>query len=135
MVGILADVDIEGHVAVLLRLLHQEPWRELWLAIDVASYDFQRLGLPREAPDAVVWRLCQEREIVLVTGNRNADEPDSLEATICAENHASCLPVLTLADPKAVLADHGYAEGVASRLLDVFFDIENLRGTGRLFLP
>jgi hypothetical protein len=135
MAGILADVDIEGHVAILLRLLHREPWRELWLAMDVPAYDFQRLGLPREAPDAAVWRLCQAQDIVLVTGNRNAEEPDSLEVTIRAENHARCLPVLTLADPKAVLADRWYAERVASRLLDVFYDLENLRGTGRLFLP
>jgi hypothetical protein len=59
---------------------------------------FAEVGLDREAPDSAIWHLCQEQQYVLVTGNRNADGPDSLHATIVAHNSPKCLPVLTVGD-------------------------------------
>ena len=65
---------------------------------------FERLGLPYNTSDRDLWQLCQQREIVLLTANRNDEGPNSLEATIRTLNAPSSLPVLTIADPELVLA-------------------------------
>ena len=44
--------------------------------IEVES--FERLGLPYNTSDRDLWQLCQQREIVLLTANRN-DEGPSLD--------------------------------------------------------
>jgi len=43
--------------------------------------------------------------------------------------------VLTLADAERVMADRAYAEQVAEALLEFLFKIDDIRGTGRLYLP
>jgi hypothetical protein len=76
----------------LLGRLESAYWRDLWLSLNLSVHTFQDLGLPRDVSDAVVWHTCQQQEVVLVTGNRNRDGPDSLEATIQKENtpHTAC---------------------------------------------
>ena len=64
--------------------------------------------------DRDLWQLCQQREIVLLTANRNDEGPNSLEATIRTLNASSSLPVLTIADPELVLASRDYAERCGS---------------------
>jgi len=108
--GILADANCEGHLALLLRLF-QEGWRH------------------------GVWEACQREQVILLTANRNDDGPDSLEATIQQHNTPASLPVFTLANEQRVLRDRLYAEAVADRLLELLFDIDSYRGTGRLYLP
>jgi hypothetical protein len=68
-------------------------------------------------------------------GNRNAEGPESLEATIRQENTDGSLPVLTIAEPVLILSDRAYAEGVAERLLGVIIDLDKLRGLGRIYQP
>jgi hypothetical protein len=72
---------------------------------------------------------------VLLTSNRNADGPDSLEATIRAENQPDSLPVITISNHERVLQDRQYAERVAESLLDYLERIDEVRGTGRLYVP
>ncbi len=67
--------------------------------------------------------------------NRNQRGPDSLEAVIRAENQPDSLPVMTIGDADRVLEDRLYAEKVAERLLDYLMRIDELRGTGRLYVP
>jgi hypothetical protein len=43
--------------------------------------------------------------------------------------------VLTIADADRVMLDRTYAEAVAVKVLDFLQDLENLRGTRRLFVP
>jgi hypothetical protein len=93
------------------------------------------LGLADDATDAQVWQACQENEIVLITGNRNAEGPESLEMTLRKHNDQQRLPVLTLADQDRIIRDRSYAETAVRRLLEILFDLDNLRGTGRLYLP
>ena len=83
----------------------------------------------------MIWRLCQAEPLVLITGNRNLDRPDSLEAVIRSENQPDSLPVVTLANIERLARDHRYAEAVAERILDYLMRIEELRGSGRLFAP
>ena len=79
---------------------------------------FADVGLSRDAKDVEVWRLCQERQLLLVTANRNKEGDDSLEATIQTENTATSLPVLTLADAEKIRHSRTYAEQVVLRLLE-----------------
>jgi hypothetical protein len=93
------------------------------------------VGLPLDASDALIWRTCQREELVLITGNRNHEGPDSLEATIRNENQEDSLPVITISDTGRMLQDRLYAEKVAERLLDYLMRIDEVRGTGRLYVP
>jgi len=69
-----------------------------------------------------------------VTNNRNEDDAESLQATISARNTLDSLPVLTIADTERLRSSRDYAERVAESLLDVLLRIDELRGTGRLYL-
>jgi hypothetical protein len=131
----MADHNIEGHFVVLLRIWTSEAWKSVWesLACEVAS--FTRLGIPYDTSDRDLWQLCQQYEIVLLTANRNDAGPDSLEATICALNEPTSLPVLTIADPPLIFASRSYAERVAIQVLEYLLELDNFRGVGRLFVP
>lgn len=135
MWGIVADANCVGHFQLVLRLLHDESRRELWHFLNLAVLTFEDLGLAPDVSDRDVWHACQQREVVLITTNRNAVGPDSLEEVIQSNNQPESLPVITLANPERLRRDRAYASDVADRLLDYLFDIDNVRGTGRLFLP
>lgn len=133
--GILPDANCEGHFHALLRALHDEERREFWHYLNLAVLNFEDLGLSVDASDRSLWEQCQQHDVILITGNRNAAGPDSLEATIQACNTAVSLPVLTLANVERIRRDRQYAVEVADRLLDNLFSIDDFRGTGRLYLP
>jgi hypothetical protein len=118
MRGILADINAEGILTVLVRIWESGTWREFWHDLGLSIQDFDDLGLPLDSSDRVIWRTCQDQSLVLITGNRNADEPDSLELVIRIENKAASLPVVTLANSERVLNDRIYAEKTAEKLLD-----------------
>ncbi len=122
-------------MAILRLILEGAEWGSIWAELALPILTFPDMGLDREAPDAVIWRLCQARGLILLTGNRNDDGPDSLESTIRNENSLDSLPVLTLADVEAVRRSRAYAERVVEKLVDYLVNVENYRGTGRLYLP
>jgi len=122
-------------VELLVKLMSGEPWQEFWEDLRIPALQFPDVGLAPDVGDSAVWHLCQTQELVLITGNRNARGPDSLEATIRRHNAASCLPVLTLADPEQVFHSREHADRVIDRLLDFLTRVDDLRGTGRLYLP
>jgi hypothetical protein len=135
MPAIMADHDIEGQVRALLRLLTSAAWSEVWHGLAMRVESFASLGLPENTPDASLWQFCQTRQIILITGNRNKAGPEALEAVIEQNNTPTSLPVLTIGSPPRVLSSREYAERVATRLLEVLLDVEQYRGTGRLYLP
>jgi hypothetical protein len=135
MPAIMADHDIEGQVRALLRLLTSAAWYEVWHGLAMRVESFATLGLPENTPDAALWQFCQTRQIILITGNRNKAGTEALEAVIEQNNTATSLPVLTIGSPPRVLSSREYAERVATRLLEVLLDVEQYRGTGRLYLP
>jgi predicted nuclease of predicted toxin-antitoxin system len=120
---------------VLLNIWLSPQWVDLWTEAQCSVETFERLGIAEDASDLDVWRVCQQLDIVLVTGNRNAESDDSLEQTIRRLGSSSSLPVLTIGDANRLMNDRQYAEDVAARLLDYVHDIEMLRGSGRLYLP
>jgi hypothetical protein len=133
--GILADNDVEGQLNRLLFLLRGEEWGEVWASLELTVESFDSLGLMRNTPDAVLWHVCQQRELILITANRLQRTADSLEATIQQHNVAQSLPVVTLANADRILEDRAYAESAVVKLLEYLLDIENYRGTGRLYIP
>jgi hypothetical protein len=135
MPGLLADANFEGQFLTLMQICASDAWRELWSDLGVEAYTFEQLGLKHHAPDAVVWRLCQARGIILLTGNRNEDGPDSLNAVIHAETTAETLPVFTISDTDRFSRDSIYAARVAVKLMEYLMDLDRYRGTGRLYLP
>ncbi len=135
MPAIMADHDIEGHLQVLLKILTSEDWRELWDELAFSIESFESLGIPYNTPDSKLWRVCQTQQIVLITGNRNKAGSDSLESTIQQYNTSSSIPVLTIGEPSRILTSRDYTQRIAERLLEYLIDLDNIRGTGRLYLP
>ena len=135
MRGVLPDINCQGHFQVLQRLLADASRGELWNFLNLAIRTFDDLNLAADASDRILWQTCQANDVVLITANRNADNPDSLERTIQDLDTPESLPVVTLANVERIRRDRLYAEQVADQVLDFLFDIDNLRGTGRLFVP
>jgi len=133
MPTLLSDHDAEGHVEAL-PMIWTPPWVDLWQGLGCEVETFKNLGLPTNMVDADVWLFCQAHQLVLITGNRNAEGDDSLECASDRLNRPDSLPALTLADPDRVLADRSYAERVASQILEYLFDLEQLRGSRRLYV-
>jgi hypothetical protein len=131
----MADNDIRGQFRRLVRILLSPTWGEVWEGLGIPIETFETLGLARNAPDALIWQTCQARQVVLVTGNRKGEGPDSLEVTIRSQNTPDSLPVITLSSPRRILKDRRYAEGVAEKLLECLLEIDIRRGAGRIWVP
>src|SRR4051812_4525137 len=75
---LLADEDNERQVRRLYERALRDPWREFALDIGLRLTNLPTIGLPRGSSDRVVWQACQKLGLILVTGNRSKDGPDSL---------------------------------------------------------
>ena len=135
MRGILPDINCQGHFQILHRLLTDVSRDELWNFLNLEVLTFNDLGLALDVADRLLWQTCQQYDVVLITANRNADDPDSLETALQDLNTPQSLPIVTLANVERIRRDRQYAEQVADQILDLLFDIDNLRGAGRLFVP
>lgn len=135
MKGLLADNDVQGQLALVVKIWQGPEWRFVWEALALTIHAFADVGLAPDAEDTEIWRKCQALDIALLTANRNDDGPLSLTATIRDENTAACLPVFTIGNAKRVLVDKAYAKQVAVKLLEYLLDIEQYRGAGRLYVP
>jgi hypothetical protein len=135
VITLLADANIQGHVARLVARMQSERWGEFWDYLQLRSLSFAEVGLDLNDSDAVVWHRCQEQELLLLTDNRNNDGPDSLEAAIRANCTSKSLPVFTIGNPRSILSGHEYADRVIDRLFRYLLELDSIRGTGRLYLP
>lgn len=135
MRGLLIDHNIVGHGRIIQRILEGPIWAEMWHSLQLPVLTFQDIGLAETAKDSEVWRLRQSNQWILLTANRNKEDAESLEAVLQRDNHARALPVMTLADTDSVRCNKDYAERIAEKLLTYLLEIDNLRGTGRLYLP
>jgi hypothetical protein len=116
-------------------LLRGPEWAEFWDDLGLTFLHFENLGLAPAASDCEVWLRCQAEALVLIIDNRNHSGPESLEATLRALNMPGSLPAFTLADVDKFNNSRAYADLVAETLLDYLQRIEELRGSGRLYLP
>jgi len=135
MPGLLADENAEKYLDAVLSVCRSSRWIALWEALDVRVVSFEELSLARSVSDDVLWFACQREGVVLFTDNRNSDGADSLQATILAHNSASSLPVLTPGESPRLLTDEDYLERAAIRLMEILMELDQYRGTGRLFIP
>ena len=117
------------------RILEGPEWNELWQSLGAELFIFPDFQLDQRTPDSVIWRVCQSESLILVTANRNMDGEESLEWVMRTEGGISDLPVLTVSDGEALKSDREYVRRVSIRILEIMFDIEKLRGTGRLYIP
>ena len=53
MRAIMADNDIQGHMNVLVLLLHGDEWRDIWFSLNLAVRTFADL-YPQLAPGALI---------------------------------------------------------------------------------
>lgn len=135
MIVLLADVNIQGHVARMVARMQGDDWRDFWEDLELSCVTFAEVGLDRADSDATIWRRCQERSLFLVTNNRNDDGPESLEATIRTLNGPDCVPVFTIGDADSLLYGSEYVDRVIDRLFRYLYEKDEIRGNGRLFLP
>lgn len=135
MTGILPDANVVGVVRALINYLQGDQWQDYWESLKIVVFTFADLGLAESAPDSIVWNVCQEREVVLITANRNSKRADSLAAVIRSSNRPTSLPLFTISDLGKLRRSKRYARKVAERLLEYLLDIELYLGSGRLYLP
>ncbi|MEX0715041.1 MAG: hypothetical protein WD066_00560 [Planctomycetaceae bacterium] len=131
---ILADVNAQSQAQRLASLMQAE-WPEFWDDLELVVRTFGDVGLPLDASDLEVWQLCQAEDFVLLTDNRNHDSPDSLEATIRRLNTSDSLPVFTISDLERFGSDRDFSGLVVDRFYEFLLRLDELRGTGRLYLP
>jgi len=139
MKGILADVNCDGHLKNLLLVWVRPEWHGLWQPLQLQCFFFEDFGISRAAQDDDVWRFCQRESLVLLTGNRNRDGEQSLDAVIVRETSTITLPVFTIGSMQRISTDRIYLETVVIHLLEYLIDLkekpETLVGAGRIFLP
>lgn len=135
MIILLADENIQGQIRRLVSRMQGAPWTEFWTDLHISCVSFADVGLHPGDTDAIVWHRCQERQAFLLTNNRNDDGPDSLENTIRTCSTSLSLPVFTIGDVDQTLIDRDYSNKVIWALLEYLVDIDNLLGTGRLYIP
>ena len=135
MKGLIADANIQGQVEYLVQRMQAGAWAEFWQALGLVLRRFEDVGLPASATDLEIWNVCQAEHLILITDNRTLDSEDSLEATIRRNNTAESLPVFTIADMDEFRTNSAYVERVVEALYDYLLRIDDVRGTGRLYLP
>ena len=137
MRGLLADVNVQGHLSYLRQLLET---LELWPALAELQLDFVTfpdLQLPRNLDDRSLWNRCQQDGWVLFTENRKDEDENSLEATLADSWLMGCLPVLTLANKRRFEHSTIYAKRVAIDVAELLFGIfhDEYRDEPRIYVP
>ena len=137
MRGILADVNVQGQLPYLVRLMENMGLTDILEDLQLRFFTFRDFGLSPRMDDRSLWQFCQLGKFVLLTENRNHDGPDSLTATLLDSWVQGLLPVLTLGN-KGKFDNHPeYAVRVAGDIADLLFDFAHgaQRDRARIFIP
>ena len=127
----LLDHHLKKQGILLWATMGGEGWLKL---LEIPMLTFGDVGLPINSSDRSVWRFAQEKQLILLTGNRNSEGEDSLEQTIRNENTPSSLPVVTVSVVSR-MEERAYREQCAERLVEIVLNIENYLGIGRVYIP
>src|SRR5437588_8734864 len=73
MPGLLADVNVQGHLPYLRRLLEGLGLLDLITGLGLTPATFPDLGLARDLDDRALWHYCQANNWMLFTDNRNQE--------------------------------------------------------------
>lgn len=131
MITILADHNLEGDAALLWENVTRDGWAAL---VPMQLFFFADVGLPHNSDDRVVWRFVQERQLFLLTANRNMKGDDSLEQVTREELTTESLPVITISSRKKIV-EQSYRQNCATRLVEIVLELEFYRGVPRLYIP
>lgn len=131
MRGLLADVNVQGHVEYLRRLMNA---LGLLTVLDEFKIEFVTF---RDLDDRALWSRCQQDGWVLFTENRNEEDENSLQATLANSWQMGHLPVLTLANKARFENSAGYAARVAADVAELLFGIAQgqYRDQPRIYVP
>lgn len=130
--NILVDHNLRGHSVLLAGRLAASGWLEL---ISIHFILFEEVGLEVSSSDRVVWQCAQANEMILLTANRSMKGKDSLEQVIREESTPISLPVITIGNIDRLLVELEYRDRCVNRLVDIIVDIEDYRGSRRIFIP
>ena len=121
MRGLLADINVQGHLRYL-RLVIRECGLEPFLAeAGVVLATFPDVGLGRTTGDRTIWDFCQRDGWVLFTEDRNREGADSLQAVIEDSWAVGCLPVLRLSNKGRFERSPVYARRVAEDVAEILY--------------
>jgi hypothetical protein len=137
MPGLLADVNVQGHLPYLKQLIEGVGLLEILAEFQITFVTFPELGLDPRMNDRELWRFCQANDFVLFTENRNHEDENSLSATIQDSWREGYLPVLTLANKGKFENSASYAASVAEDVAELLFSIfvERVLDQPRIFIP
>jgi hypothetical protein len=128
----LIDHNLEGHALLLSGTIASLGWLDL---LPIRFITFEEIELSVASDDRVVWRFAQANQMILLTANRSMKGKNSLEKVMREENTSTALPVVTIGDADRVLSDPDYRNRCVDRLIEIIFDIDDYRGSSRLFVP
>lgn len=123
MRGLLADVNVEGHLPRLSRILRSLGLWAVLADLDLRLVTFRDLGFAMDLDDRSLSDACQGDGWVLLTENRNHDGPDSLGAVLDDSWIEGRLPVLTLSSKSKFERDLAYAQRVATDVAELLFGV------------
>lgn len=123
MRGLLADVNVQGHLSYLHGLLEALDLWTVLAELELRLATLSELNLPRDLDDRTLWKRCQQDGWLLFTENRNDDGPDSLQATLADSWCTGHLPVMTLSNKRRFEYDRRYADRVATDVGEILFGI------------
>jgi hypothetical protein len=131
MITVLLDNDITGHRELFIGTLKSTGWDEHGL---LEFITLPEAGLARNTIDRVIWWHCQTHGYLLLTGNRNQEDADSLEQTMQEENTPDSLPIITISQPQRII-EVDYRERCIHSLVDIIIFLNQYLGTGRQYIP
>jgi hypothetical protein len=119
MRGLLADVNVQGHLPYLRQLMVNLCLWPVLAELNLALVTFRDLDLPPHLDDRSLWNHCQEQGWALFTENRNHYGLDSLNATLMDSWRVGHFPVLTLANKGKFDHSRQYAARVATDIAEL----------------
>lgn len=128
----LVDHNLEGHALLLSGSIASFGWLDL---LPIRFITFEEIELSVTSDDRVVWQFAQANQMILLTANRSLKGKNSLEQVMREENISTSLPVVTIGDSDRVLSDPDYRNRCVDRLIEIVLDIDDYRGSMRLFIP
>ena len=128
----LIDHNLKGHALVLFGAIASQGWLDI---LPIQFVNFAEVDLAIDSNDRVVWRLAQEKQMILLTANRSMKGRDSLEQVMREESTSNSLPVFTIANADRLLNDVDYRGRCVESLIEITLDIDSYRGARRIFIP
>lgn len=128
----LIDHNLKGHSLIFLGAIATQGWLEI---LPIRFVTFDEIELSADSDDRVVWRLAQEKQMILLTANRTMKGKDSLEQVMREESIETSLPVVTISNGNRLLNDSLYRGQCVESLIEIVLNIDNYKGARRIFIP